>query len=94
MLGHIMEWFYNGLLGITEAEAEDAIAYNHIVIRPQPVGNVTSVKGFFVCPYGIIKSEWKKDARSFVLKIQIPANSIATVYLPASDPEKFMKAVQ
>ncbi len=86
MLGHIMEWFYSGLLGITEAE--DAIAYNHIVIRPQPVGNVTFAKGHFVSPYGIIKSEWKKNARSFVLKLQIPANTIATVYLPASDPEK------
>jgi alpha-L-rhamnosidase len=49
MLGHIMEWFYSGLLGITEAD--DAVAYNHIVIRPQPVGNITSAKGYFISPY-------------------------------------------
>ncbi len=90
MLGHIMEWFYSGLLGITEAE--DAIAYNHIVIRPQPVGNVTFAKGHFVSPYGIIKSEWKKDQVNFKLKVQLPSNTIATVYLPASDPEKIYES--
>jgi alpha-L-rhamnosidase len=90
MLGHIMEWFYSGLLGITEAD--DAVAYNHIVIRPQPVGNITSAKGYFISPYGTIKSEWKKGRSGFMLKVQVPVNTIATVYLPAVDENKIFES--
>src|SRR5262249_17756661 len=38
MLGHIMEWFYGSLGGIEQAD--DSIAWSHVVIRPQMVGDV------------------------------------------------------
>ena len=82
MLGHIMEWFYSGLAGI--AQEEDAIAFNHIKIRPQPVGDISFAKGSFHSPYGWIYADWKKGDHSFLLHVQIPVNTIATVYLPAT----------
>lgn len=82
MLGHLMEWFYSGLGGITSEE--DAIAFNRLIIRPNPVGDLTFTNCSFVSPYGKITSNWKKSAKRFELDVTIPANSSATIYLPAS----------
>jgi hypothetical protein len=82
MLGHIMEWFYAGLAGIKPAD--DAIAFNKIIIRPEPVGDVTFAKGSYQSSYGLISSEWKKQDHAFELSIEIPVNTTALVCLPAS----------
>jgi len=81
MLGHIMEWFYSGLAGIRSAPG--AIAMNKIEIRPEPVGDVTFAKASYESPYGIIATDWKKTNGKFELTVQIPANTIALIYLPA-----------
>ncbi|WP_144883778.1 family 78 glycoside hydrolase catalytic domain [Lacibacter cauensis] len=81
MLGHLMEWFYAGLAGIQQTE--NSIAYKEIVIKPEVVGDVTNAKASFQSPYGLIKSEWVKTISSFNLRVEIPANSTAVVYLPA-----------
>lgn len=86
MLGHLMEWFYAGLAGIRPAD--DAVAYNKIIIRPEPVGDVTSAKGSYHSVYGTIISEWKKTANIFALMVNIPANTTATIYLPAKAASK------
>ncbi|MDQ2752998.1 MAG: glycoside hydrolase family 78 protein, partial [Bacteroidota bacterium] len=86
MLGHIMEWFYSGIAGISQEDG--SIAYKHIRIRPQPVGNLTSAKGSFHSPYGWITTEWKKDTSHFYLQLSIPVNTSANVYLPAHSTSK------
>ncbi|MFD2886716.1 family 78 glycoside hydrolase catalytic domain [Chitinophaga cymbidii] len=80
MLGHIMEWFYYGLAGISQSET--SVAYKDIVIRPEVVGDLTHARGTFHSPYGLITSEWKKENGRFGLDVEIPANTTATVYLP------------
>lgn len=82
MLGHIMEWFYSGLAGI--GQEENSIGFRHIKIRPQPVGDITSASGSFHSPYGWITADWKKNDGHFLLKVKIPVNSTATVYVPVS----------
>lgn len=82
MLGHIMEWFYSGLAGISQQEG--SVAFNHISIRPQPVGDITSAKGKFHSPYGWIISEWEKKGKQFLLRADIPVNTDAIIYLPAT----------
>jgi hypothetical protein len=81
MLGHIMEWFYSGLGGIRQNEK--AVAYQKIMICPEPVGNISNAKASYSSPYGLISSEWKKEANEFELKVEIPVNTKATIYLPA-----------
>ena len=83
MLGHLMEWFYSGLGGIRQAK--NSVGYKRVVIDPQLAGDINKVNVSFVSPYGKIESNWKKDKNSFELKIAIPANSKALVYLPARD---------
>jgi alpha-L-rhamnosidase len=80
MLGHIMEWFYSGLAGI--GQEINSIGFNKIKIRPQPVGDITSAKGTFQSPYGLIVSNWKKEGNKFLLKVEIPVNVSAIVYIP------------
>lgn len=86
MLGHIMEWFYSGLAGI--GQEENSIGFKNIKIRPQPVGDITSASGSFHSPYGWINTNWKKDGDHFLLKVNIPVNSIATVYVPVTSASK------
>ncbi len=84
-----MEWFYSGLAGIRAGE--NAVAFNEIVIRPEPVGDVTSARASYHCPYGLIRSEWKKNNGSFQLTVEVPANTTATVYLPAAAGSKVLE---
>jgi alpha-L-rhamnosidase len=88
MLGHIMEWFYRGILGIDQTQK--SIAYKEIIIKPEAVGDLTSAKGSYESVYGRIVSDWKKENNSFQLKAEIPANTTAIIYLPATkDSEIF-----
>jgi hypothetical protein len=83
MLGHLMEWFYSGLGGIKPAE--NTTAFHEIIIRPEPVGDVTKADVIYHSPYGPVSSHWTKGAQGFSLQTQIPANTTATIYLPAAD---------
>ena len=83
MLGHILEWFYEGLAGISQSE--NSSGFKQIVIRPQVVGDVTHAKADFQSPNGLIVSNWTIKNHQFELAVTIPANTSATVLLPASE---------
>lgn len=93
MLGHILEWFYDGLAGITGPEtaaiptsdpgSPAPAAPAHWTIRPEPVGNIQWAQADYHSPYGLVSSHWKRSATTFDLDVTIPANTTATVYLPA-----------
>ncbi|MDP4211773.1 MAG: family 78 glycoside hydrolase catalytic domain [Bacteroidota bacterium] len=82
MLGHIMEWFYSGLAGISQQAG--SVAFKQLIIRPEPVGDIVSAKGSFNTPYGMVISDWKKTDEGFLLHLIIPVNTSASVYLPAT----------
>jgi hypothetical protein len=52
------------------------------------VGDVTFAKANYQSPYGKIMSDWTKKGEHFTLKIEIPVNTTATVYLPATTKSK------
>ena len=85
-MGHIFEWFYGGIAGISQEE--NSVAFNHIRISPQPTGDLTWAKGSFHTPYGWVKTEWKKEDKLFVLNVEIPVNTTATVYLRTTPSSK------
>jgi len=86
MLGHLMEWFYSGVGGIRMAEG--SASYDHILISPEPVGDLTWAETSFRSVHGDIKTSWKRINDEFLLKVTVPVNSKATVILPCGDPEK------
>jgi hypothetical protein len=81
MLGQIQEWFYHDLAGI-QNDPESA-GFKKIIINPQPVGDVTWVKAGYNSIRGKVVSDWKRDGRKFTLQVTIPANTTATVFIPA-----------
>jgi len=86
MLGHVMEWFYSGIAGISQED--NSIGYKHIRIRPQPVGDINFAKGNFHSPNGWITTQWEKKGVIFNLRVHIPVNTKATVYLPITTDSK------
>ena len=81
MLGQIMEWFYGDLAGIAPDPASPG--FKNILIRPQPVGDVTWARASFNSVRGKILSEWKRDSDTLVLKVVVPPGATASVTLPA-----------
>jgi alpha-L-rhamnosidase len=83
LVGDIVIWFYENLAGI-KADPEQP-GFKHIWMQPVPVGDLKFVKASHQSPYGLIASEWHKDGNTFDWRIEIPANTTATVYIPAMD---------
>jgi alpha-L-rhamnosidase len=82
MSGQINEWFFHDLLGIG-VEADGA-GFRKSIIKPMPVGDLKWAKGSYKTISGTISVEWKRENETFELKLSIPANTSATVYIPAT----------
>ena len=80
MLGHLMEWFYSGIGGIRQEEQSSG--FRNIIIKPSMVGDLTSATASFESPYGMILSDWKITEGNLSLKVHIPVNTTADIYLP------------
>lgn len=90
MLGHLMEWLYSGLVGISQSPT--SVAYKEVVIKPQVVGDIYQARGSFRSPYGLIRSEWHQSGDKFIQEAEIPAGCSALVYLPATDPARITES--
>jgi alpha-L-rhamnosidase len=82
MLGSIDGWFYRVLGGIQPDEAKPG--FEHIVIRPFIPSSLSSVRAKIQTIRGPVAVEWTKQNRSLRMNIRIPANSSATVHVPAA----------
>jgi alpha-L-rhamnosidase len=83
MFGSVSEWFYQWLGGIQPAT--DAVGFDRIIIRPQPVKDLEWVRCGYRSVRGEIASNWKRVGNRLKLEVVIPANTTATVYLPAGN---------
>jgi len=83
MLGHLMEWFYESLAGIKQAD--NSVGYKNIIIQPQVVGNITSAQASYHSAHGIIQSAWQITGKQFQLTVNIPANTTAQIILPSNN---------
>ena len=85
LVGDLVIWFYEYLAGIkTDPEQP---GFKHIIMNPQPVGDLRFVKAYHRSPYGVIASDWRREGSRFNWQIEIPPNTTATVYIPASSLE-------
>jgi hypothetical protein len=86
MLGHLMEWFFSGIGGIRQMK--ESYAFDHILIAPEIVGDITWADAVIESVHGEISSSWKITGNVFSLTVRIPANCRATIELPQIDPDK------
>jgi alpha-L-rhamnosidase len=84
--GSVGEWLYRYVAGI-DLDPEEP-AYRHISIHPRPGGGLTHVKAGYLSMHGLIVSEWKQRKERFDLKVEIPPNTRATIYLPAQSLDR------
>ncbi|MHC4244816.1 MAG: alpha-L-rhamnosidase-related protein, partial [Planctomycetota bacterium] len=86
MFGHIQEWFQNSIVGIRQAP--DSVGFKRLLLRPEPLGDLTFASGHYDSIYGRIESRWQIKDSSFFWKVTIPPNTTAEVHIPATDIEK------
>lgn len=79
--GAIGDWLYAVVGGIDIDPAQPG--YKHVIMRPQPGGELSSATAELQSVYGPIHSAWNINNGSFDWQLSIPANTTATVYIPA-----------
>jgi alpha-L-rhamnosidase len=81
--GAVAAWMYHYSLGIQRDL--NVPAFKSFILQPtlDPNGEITSASGYFDSMYGRIKSEWKIENGTLVYSCTVPANTSATLYLPA-----------
>jgi alpha-L-rhamnosidase len=82
LVGDLAIWLYENIAGIKSDPARPG--FKHIIMKPEPTGDLTFAKATHHSPYGLIASDWRKDGNQFDWQIEIPPNTTATVYVPAS----------
>ena len=83
MFGSVSQWFYHWLGGIQPAP--DAVGFDRMVIRPQFPKELDWVRCRYDSIRGPIVSNWKRTGDELTMEVTIPANTSATVYVPAKD---------
>jgi alpha-L-rhamnosidase len=83
MLGQVIEWFYHDLAGIACDPAGPG--FKKILIQPHPVGDLTWVEASYDSIRGPIAVRWDHREGRLALKVTIPANTTATVFVPARE---------
>ena len=88
-IGAVGEWMYRVILGINLDEKQPG--YKHIIIKPQPGGGLTSVKGSYESIRGTIAVSWEISDDTFNLEVSIPTNTTATVYIIAENIDSIIE---
>ncbi|HON48042.1 MAG TPA: family 78 glycoside hydrolase catalytic domain [Kiritimatiellia bacterium] len=101
MFGDLSAWSYQYLGGIRLADSvstiavtddPQAVAFKRFIIAPEPVAGLDWVKAEHDSPYGLIRSEWRRENGVFTLEVEVPANTEATIYLPVKPDAKNVTA--
>lgn len=81
MFGSVVAWFYNSLAGIKPDRLCPGM--KHFYVEPKIVSDLKYCRASYNSLYGKISSEWKIDeSGNLNLKIEVPANTSATVVVP------------
>ena len=79
--GSVIAWVYRYAAGIDTLP--DSPGFKQIVIHPHLDSRMTSARAEYESIYGKIASDWRGTAAGpFSLRVTIPANTSATVFLP------------
>ncbi|HEV8486703.1 MAG TPA: glycoside hydrolase family 78 protein [Blastocatellia bacterium] len=91
-IGAVGEWMYRTILGINNDDKHPG--YEHFIVRPYPGGGLSWAKGSYDSIRGKIESSWSVLGGRLKFDVTIPANTTATVYVPAKDKANIMEGAQ
>ncbi len=81
--GAIGDWMYRQMVGLDTYE--DGVGYKHIKIKPHIGGGFTFASANLQTYYGKLSGGWKLEADKIIMDVEIPANTTATIFIPASN---------
>lgn len=82
-LGSVGEWLYRYVAGIDTDPRYPG--FERIIIRPYPGPGLDFAQCSYESVRGQIVSNWKRENGELTLEVTVPANTLATVYVPAAD---------
>lgn len=62
--------------------------FQHFIIKPAVVGDLTFVRGKYHSIHGDIISDWRIENGTFKLSVIVPPGTTATVFVPGDGPVK------
>jgi len=81
----IGSWFIQGIGGIRIDPA--APGFQHFLIEPALVGDLTFARTSYQSIHGRIVSDWKIENGALHMDVTVPAGTTATVYVPTPAPD-------
>ncbi len=78
-------YFIKGFGGIRPNPEQ--LGMQNMIIKPAPVGDLTFANTEYESMYGNVVVNWKKEDKGATFHIEIPINTTAKVYLPATSKE-------
>jgi alpha-L-rhamnosidase len=87
--GAIGDWMYRVMVGLDTYE--DGVGYHHIKIQPHIGGGFTNASASLQTYYGKLSNSWKIEGNKILMDVEIPANTTATVFLPAASAADVME---
>jgi alpha-L-rhamnosidase len=81
--GAIGDWMYRKMAGLDTYE--DGAGYKHIKVMPHIGGSFTNAAASLKTYYGNTAAGWKIEKDKLLLDVEVPANTYATIFIPADD---------
>ncbi|MFA7288499.1 MAG: glycoside hydrolase family 78 protein [Melioribacteraceae bacterium] len=88
--GAIGKWLYSDIAGI--GIDPEKPAYKNIIVNPLTNDKLKFANANFHSMYGDISSSWKLENGKFLLRVEIPANNTADIYLPTEIKENISES--
>jgi alpha-L-rhamnosidase len=79
--GAVARWMFQTVAGIDTAQP----GFQRLLIRPQPAAGLSWVKAEYHSIHGPVATQWRAERGKLSVTVVIPANTTATVCLPAAD---------
>ena len=83
--GAVGSWMYNCSLGIQPDNRDPGFRHFFLKPVPDPTGGMTYARGYYDSMYGRIESSWEILSDGVRYSFVVPANTSATVCLPAEN---------
>lgn len=81
--GAIGDWMYRAVAGLDTDESGPG--YKKITVQPHVDDRLTNAAAELQTYYGLLRSGWAKNNNQLQLDVTIPANTTATIYIPAKE---------
>ncbi len=83
-------WFYQAIGGIRLDPASPG--FRHFIVKPAIVGDLTWARTKYESIRGPIVVDWRMENRQLEMKVRVPANASATVFVPTDDVARVLES--